>query len=295
MRSSPKHSPYAQLKRKWTHRHRKIKTKLWTKHSDALQWLKGSSQQALFGSLASLIMMTNPVMSSTVAQMLPHTPPPLDKKSIHTTPQLIADLRAQLPSTVQPLNEDQEYGISKTLTDYFHVPAYAVLAGKRLNRSYGIIGAEQHLMRYPGDTMATHFDTTEEQIYTSSGMAPGRGAYGYFANSQGELTEEDKIREKYYIAVPTFLSPGWQEDTNGTYNFFRYRKMLVVNPENGKAIVANISDAGPAEWTGKHLGGSPEVMSYLERRDGGARGPVVYFFIDDLENTVPLGPIIIQP
>jgi hypothetical protein len=67
--------------------------------------------------------------------------------------------------------------------------------------------------------------------------------------------------------------------------------MLVVNPHNGRAIVVVIGDAGPAEWTGKHLGGSPEVMKYLERVDGRARGPVLYFFIDDPEDRVPLGPV----
>lgn len=66
---------------------------------------------------------------------------------------------------------------------------------------------------------------------------------------------------------------------------------VVVNPENGKALVADIGDAGPATFTHKHLGGSPEVMSYLERVDGAQVGPVVYFFINDPDNKVPLGPI----
>ena len=67
--------------------------------------------------------------------------------------------------------------------------------------------------------------------------------------------------------------------------------MLLVNPENGKAMVTDIGDAGPAEFTGKHLGGSPEVMAYLERQDGAARGPVLYFFIDYPDDTIPLCPI----
>lgn len=67
--------------------------------------------------------------------------------------------------------------------------------------------------------------------------------------------------------------------------------MLVVNPNNGKAIVADIADAGPAEWTEKHLGGSPEVMHYLERFDGKQKGSVLYFFIDDPDDKVKLGPI----
>ena len=59
---------------------------------------------------------------------------------------------------------------------------------------------------------------------------------------------------------------------------------------NGNAVVAAIADAGPAAWTGKHFGGSPEVMDYL----GGPRykkGPVILFFVDDPESKVPLGPV----
>lgn len=67
--------------------------------------------------------------------------------------------------------------------------------------------------------------------------------------------------------------------------------MLVVNPQNGKAIVADIADAGPSPWTGKQLGGSPAVMNYLERVDGAQKGPVLYFFINDPNDTIPLGPV----
>ena len=66
--------------------------------------------------------------------------------------------------------------------------------------------------------------------------------------------------------------------------------MLIVNTLNGKAVVTALADAGPAAWTGKSFGGSPEVMDYL----GGPRykkGPVVIFFVDDPNNKVPLGPV----
>jgi hypothetical protein len=59
-------------------------------------------------------------------------------------------------------------------------------------------------------------------------------------------------------------------------------------------MIVDIADAGPAPWTGKHLGGSPEVMQYLERKDGGARGAVLYFFVNDPEDKIPLGPIDIK-
>jgi hypothetical protein len=55
-------------------------------------------------------------------------------------------------------------------------------------------------------------------------------------------------------------------------------------------VVAAIADSGPAAFTGKQFGGSPEVMEYL----GGVRykkGPVIVFFVDDPDNKVPLGPV----
>lgn len=289
------------LKEKWTKRHIEITEAFQEKHKESLEWLSFNSRQFMLGSMAGLVLLSHPAVSPIYAERLLPAPVSSSSESTqavahppHTQATLIADLAGLLPSEVQPLTVEQEVLIGQKLSDYFNLSVSAVLQGKRLNRSYGIIGAEQHLMRYPGDVMETHFATEEEKSYWSSGMAPGRGAWGYFTDSRESLTQKDIEREKYYIAVQSFLSPGWNENVNEMYKFFKYRKMLVVNPENGKAMVVVIGDAGPAEWTGKHLGGSPEVMAHLERKDGGAKGPVLYFFIDDPEDKIPLGPVIIQ-
>lgn len=84
--------------------------------------------------------------------------------------------------------------------------------------------------------------------------------------------------------------PDWNTRQPYLRNWYKYRKVLVVNTNNGNAVVAAIADSGPAAWTGKHFGGSPEVMHYL----GGPRykkGPVIFFFVDDPENKIPLGPV----
>lgn len=290
------------LKQKWSERHEEIVGAFHEKHKESLEWLSFSTKQFMLGSMAGLVMLSHPAVSPIYAERLlpaPHSSSsnsaPVEQHVVRTPQQLISDLAPLLPETVQSLTVEQETLIGQKLSSFFEMPVSAVLQGKRLNRSYGIIGAEQHLMRYPGDTMDTHFSTEEEKQFWSSGMAPGRGAWGYFADSRESMTQADIEKEKYYIAVQSFLSPGWNENVNEMYAFFKHRKMLVVNPENGKAMVVVIGDAGPAEWTGKHLGGSPEVMMYLERQDGGAKGPVLYFFIDDPENKIPLGPITTQP
>lgn len=289
------HKPhFHHLKTKWSERHQKLHKSLWEKHRESLEWFRDASKQMAFGSVASLVLLTHPIASSTLAHDLLHMYKQrhvLESQHIDKTAQLAVALSSSVPEQVQALTEQEEYSISQMLSNHFQMKVTPVLDNKRLNRSYGYIGAEQHLMRYPGDTMESHFQTPEEHKYYSSGMAPGRGAWGYFTQSGQALTEKDIEREKYYIAVQTFLAPGWHDHVREYYEFFKYRKMLVVNPENGKAMVVVIGDAGPAVFTGKSLGGSPEVMNYLERQDGGAKGPVLYFFIDDPDDTIPLGPV----
>lgn len=282
------------LKNKWQSRQKDIQKSLWERHRESFEWLHNRYKHFMIGSLSSILMFAQPVASATINYSLQSTTAlPVDK-SVDSRTKFMQDISSLLPQAVDPLTDEQEFNIAQKLSEYFHLPITPSIDGKRLNRSYGYIGAEQHLMRYPGDTIDTHFDTEEEKAYRSSGMAPGRGAWGYFTQSREQMTEIDKQREKYYIAVQTFLAPEWNDSVREHYEFFKYRKMLVVNPDNGKAMVVVIGDAGPAQWTGKHLGGSPEVMAYLERKDGGQKGPVLYFFIDDKDNAVPLGPITIE-
>lgn len=290
---------YEHLKNKWLDQQKELQKGLVEKHKDAFEWIRNTAKHFVVGSLGGLVLLSHPVTNTLTAQQLAKEPKKnvafadtLTEPAFSPKTKLILDLSDALPKDVQPLTSDQEKIIGEKLSDHFGMTVTAELDGKRLNRSYGIIGAEQHLMRYPGDTMAGHFQSADESTkYYFSGMAPGRGAWGYFASSKQSMTQQDIDREKYYIAVQTFLAPGFQENVKEHYEFYKYRKMLVVNPENGKAVVADIADAGPAVWTGKHLGGSPEVMKHLERQDGKARGPVLYFFIDDPSDTIPLGPV----
>ncbi|MCL4390290.1 MAG: hypothetical protein M1484_00040 [Patescibacteria group bacterium] len=166
------------------------------------------------------------------------------------------------------LSPDQEQEISQKIKAAFGVNAVPELDGNRLPHDYGRMGAEQHLARFPGDNVPN--------------MAPGLGGWGYVT---------DPTVEKYYVAVPIIYLPDWRERTKYYVDWYRWRRMVVVNPANGKAIVSAVADAGPADWTGKHFGGSPEVLEYLGINTGMQNHPVVMFFLDDPNNEVPLGPL----
>jgi hypothetical protein len=285
-------SHYKSLSDRWKARHRDLQKKLWTKHGESLGWLSSNYRQLVSGSLGGLMLLTGQLSgltlpsSHTVNAQSPIVQK-VDKKVF-----LISDLSHVLPKEVRPLDAKEERDVSDILSRAYGINVVPELEGKRLNRNYGLIGAEQHLTRYPGDNLSSHFDLDEDRkLYWQQGMAPGLGAWSYFASSQEALDDLGKDREKYYIAVQTFLSKDFSTRFAEYRDFYKYRKMLVVNPNNGRAIVADIADAGPGESTGKHLGGSPEVMHYLERVDGSMKGPVLYFFIDDPDDKIKLGPI----
>lgn len=207
-----------------------------------------------------------------------------DNNDVLPQKELIDSFKNMLPSDVRPLSRDEEKRLEQVLYNLTNIPAKASLEGEHLNTTYGYIGAEQHLKRYPGDILENHGP------YYKEGIAPGLGAWGYFAKSKSELTTEDIENEKWYAVVQTLYLSDWAKRQPYLRDWYKYRKVLIVNTKNGNAVVADIADSGPAAFTGKHFGGSPEVMEYL----GGSKykkGAVLLFFVDDPENKVSLGPV----
>lgn len=281
MKFHSKKPHFEHLQKKWGAHHKQLTEGLIDKHLRHLA----------LGSLGGLLLLNTP----TLALPIPTTDPELGIKISGEASKnhlLAAELLDKLPTGERVLDKEEEEAIAEIITRNTGIKVKADAEGKRLNRTYGVIGGEQHLYRYPGDNLYAHARSASDwAMYGSAGVAPHLGAWGYFAPSKQEFTKEDEERERYYLAVQTFLSPGFAERVNEYRDFFKYRKILVVNPKTGQAVVAVIGDAGPAEWTGKHLGGSPEVMHELGLAGGSRKGEVLYFFIDEAENKIPLGPV----
>ena len=222
-------------------------------------------------------------------QALPEKSPlqrlPLGLLSQDELKKLLKELIAKkLPSSSRVLTVDEEKSLSKILLDTYGVKASTELEGNRLNNQIGQIGLEQHLQRFPGDTLA-------DRTFPQAGMAPGRGAWGYFVPSKNQITLAAVQKEKYYIAVQTLYLPDWKKRVGELYQWYKYRKVLVINPDTGNVVVAVIGDAGPAKWTGKQFGGSPQVMADLGLYPKKTKGKVIILFVDDPQDQVPLGPL----
>jgi hypothetical protein len=279
------HSSLAKLEK----RSKSLRTALLKNHPKAKKFYKKSyliadflrdrSRTLLAGIGLIGTVITTPVMDLP-PQQKSEVPHPVNKPH-----DLANKLQDYLPHSPSKLTEEGSTIIESLITEYTNIPVKAYYEGQSLNHHVGYIGFEQHLYRYPGDTLADHDDVLE------AGIAPGLGAYGHFARSKSEFTTKHYLQEKYYCVVQTLYLPNWETDYRKLYAWYRHRKMLVLNPINGKAVVCDISDAGPAEWTGKQFGGSPETMDYLGLNHGKRKGLIVMMFVDDPQDKITLGPI----
>jgi hypothetical protein len=185
------------------------------------------------------------------------------------------------------LPQEEELYLEQQLSDILGFEVTAELDDNRLNHSIGIMGGEQHLRRFPTDTIDQH------DAFLESGIAPNRGAFGWFTEN-GVLTDKAIQREKYYFAVQTLYLPDWNQNHAQLKPWYQFRKMIAINAQDQIAVVGVVGDAGPAQSTGKQFGGSPEVIREGKIWSKTNRGKVLLLFVDDPNDEVPLGVIDIS-
>lgn len=263
---------------------------------DVEEFLGKSTKGALVSMAAGIVLFSSGLPADNTSTNTDYSAPDLEAVKLvselqgkaSTSVTLSQTLQKELPKNTKVLDSATESKIADTISQITGVKVTPQLNGNSLNTSYGRIGLEQHLPRYPGETMQDHLDSAPaESRYGRSGMTLNRGAFGYFAANKNSLTQLAIDQEKYYVVVQTFDIPGYKNNVN----WYKNRKVIVVNPENGRAVVGDIADSGPAKWTGKNFGGSPELMDFLGMYPGERKTPVLMFFVDETTGSVNLGPI----
>ncbi len=284
-----------------THHLNQLENKLLTRHKELTQSVSGLSTPAqkflAEGKLAasslrnkSRHLLTSATLTGSLLLNAMTVP------SISTTPLPIVrqqDMAARLVNALAPitphypakLEGDQLTKIENTIKAETGLSAKGVLEGQELNHQVGYIGYEQHLKRFPGDSIELH---DEEQ---NAGVAPGLGAWGYFTSSPETFTTLNYMQEKYYSVAQVQHLPNFKQNFRFYRDWYKHRKILIINPLNGKAVVTVMGDVGPALWTGKQFGASPEAMKAIGLHTGPRKGLVLFLFLDDPDDHVPLGPL----
>ncbi len=188
----------------------------------------------------------------------------------------------QLPAG--QLAEESELYLEQQLSDILGFDVVAEYENHRPLFSTGIMKAVPHLKRSPTDTLLNHTN------YHEAGINQSRSIFGWFG-SGSDLDPAIIAAEKYFITIPLYFDPAWQTDATELKNWYKFRKAIIINPANRVAVVCVIGDIGPNTITRKQFGGSPELIHEGKIWSPQAAGRVLLLFVDDKENSVPLGPI----
>lgn len=277
-----------QVKAKFKTTHKKTSNWLDEKAVDVNHFRHRSKDVLTAASMAGSMVMQGSINAQAAQQLVDQTDEKNREVLSHVTQDeytsLIDKLKSVVTLPVGHMDKEQEMYVEQQLTDLLGFEVTAELEGHRLNHTIGIMGGEQHLKRYPGDSLSEH------DAYLEAGMAPNRGAFGWFTKN-GQLTEQAIQNEKYYFAVQTLYLPDWNSNHKELKPWYKFRKMIAINPGEEIAVVAVVGDAGPAKWVKKQSGGSPEVIREGKIWSKNSRGRVILLFVDDPENKIPLGPI----
>ncbi len=280
-------------------RYQRLQQDFQKKHKYAQKWLKKNStalddawligkQLVAAVSLAGQIAMTQPVEARVQQQLQvieeKQKDQLLSEISEQERQEILQKMVGYVNSPPGHLSTEDELYLEQQLTDMLGFEVSAELEGHRLNHSVGIMGGEQHLRRFPTDTLVQH------DAYIEAGVAPNRGAFGWFTEN-GQLTETAIKREKYYFAVQTLYLPDWNQNYDELKPWYKFRKMIAINPSEQMAVVGVVGDAGPALWVKKQFGGSPEIIREGKIWSPKSKGRVLLFFVNDPQDEIPLGPI----
>lgn len=196
-------------------------------------------------------------------------------------------LRATLLLTPGQIEASSLLYLEQQLTELLGFTVSGSLENHSLTFHTGIIESLPHLRRFPTDSLPMH------QRYVEAGLAHHRGIYGWFM-SDSSLSAQDELRERYFVSLPISTIPEWQTQTQVTSQWFKYRKVIVINPFDARAVVACVADNKATSHLQYQFGGSPELIREGLFWSPTALGKVCVMFVDDQLDLIPLGPINLQ-
>lgn len=182
------------------------------------------------------------------------------------------------------LEEDSELYLEQQLSDILGFDVSVNLDEHKLLFSTGIMKALPHLKRSPTDSLNKHTNFHEADINQN------RSAFGWFCPSS-ELSQEAIDQEKYYISIPLYYHLDWSSNFSELKKWYKFRKAVVVNPNERVAVVCSIADIGPTTYNRHQFGGSPELIISGKIWSPNSAGHVLILFVDDPTNAVPYGPV----
>jgi len=158
------------------------------------------------------------------------------------------------------------------------------LEGIPLPAYSGKVGREQHLcLKVSQEPAALHYAISGTPTDAQNGMAwEEGGGSGYGAWGKAPPVPD----ERYYINMRWNYTDLHGQPILAPKDWYYRKRVLVINPANNKRVIASIVEYGPATWTGRVSGLSPEAMLVL---DAQTDDNLSYYWA--LDQSLPPGPI----
>lgn len=157
-------------------------------------------------------------------------------------------------------------------TDKLEGNSIPATSGKTAREQHLYLSEEEYNLGRTDASASKHYSVSSTSSASQNGMAGGFGAFGSIASPASTN------QERYYINMRWGYA-NWYEDcgtqtdghcTTRTSNvdivnkgWHRHKKVIVKNPANNRRIVVSVEESGPAIWTDRVSGLSPEAMEEL--------------------------------
>ena len=197
--------------------------------------------------------------------------------------EVVAKLVELSQSTAGSLPKEDQLYVEQQLIDLLGFEVTSALEGIEMKHTVGVMQAGQHLPRFPDDSLAQHVSFPE------AGLSDRRSFFGWFTQS-GQVTAQLQQTEQWYVGLPITSFPDWSENPTNSVQWWKYRKVIVINPVEEMAVVGSVAEAAPNQLLAYQYVGSPELIKAGQIWSLKSMGRVIMLFVDDPDNQVPLGP-----
>ena len=167
---------------------------------------------------------------------------------------------------------------------YYQIGGSKTLEGIPLPAYSGKVGLEQHLcLTMSQEPPATHYAVSNTPPAAQNGMAwQESGGPGYGAWGKAPPVDD----ERYYVCMRWNYTDMNGQPILAPKDWYYRKRVLVINPANNKKVIASIVEYGPAPWTGRVSGLSPEAMLML---GAVTDNNLTYYWA--LDQSLPPGPL----
>jgi hypothetical protein len=181
------------------------------------------------------------------------------------------------------IDTEAELYLEQQLSEILHFDVSVELEGERLPHTHGIIQALPHFKKTPTDTLENH-------EYAHALFSGKRSFFGWLSTNPNNA-QSTPDHEKYAVSLPLFLHPAWASRLASLKKWYAFRKVVIVNPTESRAVVACVADTFPLLTAKYQFGASPEVILEGKCWSPATLGRILIFFVNDTTGAIPLGPI----